>query len=258
MPMTETVKINKNILIIGGLAVVFVVGILAGALLFNTGPTGSATNNEIPVLKLSADDDVVLGNENADVLVIEFSDFQCPYCRKFWRETLPQLETEYIDTGKIRFVYRDFPLEFHPSSQKAAEIAECAREQGFWREMHDTIFVEQDKQGQGTIDFTVDHLKAWAELIVGLDTVAVEKCLDSDRYKDEVKNDFVDGANVGVSGTPTFFIVSKSGRISNSERQQLEQLQIGYATDDNGNDVLAIVGAYPFAAFKAAIDASLS
>ena len=256
--MVETVRINRNTLIITGLAVVFVVGILAGALLFNTGPTGSATNTEIPVLKLSVDDDFVFGDENADVLIIEFSDFQCPYCRKFWKETLPQLETEYVDTGKVRFAYRDFPLEFHPSSQKAAEAAECAREQGMWREMHDMLFSEQDKQGQGTIEFTVDDIKSWATNINGLDSLKFNSCLDSNKYEDEVKNDFIDGTNVGVSGTPTFLIVSKSGRISDSERQQLEQLQVGYATDENGNDVLAIVGAYPFAAFKAAIDASLS
>lgn len=111
------------------------------------------------------DDDAHLGDENAPVVMIEFSDFQCPFCRSFWRDTLPLIKSEYIDTGKVRFVYRDFPLGFHQGAMPAAQAAECAREQDKFWEMHDKIFIEQEKQGTGTIQFGADDLKRWASEI---------------------------------------------------------------------------------------------
>ena len=77
--------------------------------------------------------------------MVEFSDFQCPFCRTFWSGVLPQIKKEYIDTGKVRFVYRDYPLSFHPAAQPAAEAAECADDQSKFWEMHDKIFSEQEK-----------------------------------------------------------------------------------------------------------------
>lgn len=79
----------------------------------------------------------------APVELIEYSDFQCPFCRRFFEETYPEIKKQYIDTGKVKFVYRHFPLDFHPAAQKSAEAAECAREQGKFWEMHDAIFREQ-------------------------------------------------------------------------------------------------------------------
>src|SRR3989344_7320374 len=82
-------------------------------------------------VEVSADDDPVLGDKNAPVTIIEFSDYQCPFCRKFWTEILPSIKSEYIDTGKVKFVYRDFPLtSIHPSAEPAAEATNCVREQG--------------------------------------------------------------------------------------------------------------------------------
>lgn len=92
---------------------------------------------------VSTDDDPALGDPNAPVTIIEFSDFECPFCRRFWQETLPQIKAEYIDTGKARFVYRDFPLSMHPGAFPAALAANCANQQGKFWEMHDKIFSEQ-------------------------------------------------------------------------------------------------------------------
>jgi protein-disulfide isomerase len=93
---------------------------------------------------VSTDDDPSLGDPNAPVTIIEFSDFQCPYCRRFWEQTLPQLKSEYIDTGKVRLVYRDYPLStIHPGALPAAMAAGCANEQGKFWEYHDQIFEEQ-------------------------------------------------------------------------------------------------------------------
>lgn len=177
---------------------------------------------------VSADDDAFLGDKKAKVVLIEFSDFQCPFCRRFWKETLPLLKKEFIDTGKIKFVYRDFPLSFHPSAQPAAEATECAEEQNKFWEMHDKIFEEQEKLGQGTEQFAVSDIKKWAGQI-DLDKTKFNQCLDSAKYKAEVEKDSADGAAAGVSGTPTVFVNGKR-----------------------------IVGAQPFSVFKAAIEEELN
>ena len=89
------------------------------------------------------DDDPVLGNANAPVTIIEFSDYQCPFCFSFWKQTLPQIKKDYIDTGKVKFVYRDFPLNIHAMAEPSARAANCAGEQGKYWEYHDKIFGEQ-------------------------------------------------------------------------------------------------------------------
>ncbi|MEK7125124.1 MAG: DsbA family protein [Patescibacteria group bacterium] len=176
---------------------------------------------------VSADDDPVLGDPSAKVTIIEFSDFQCPYCRRFWQETLGQLKKEYIDTGKVKLVYRDFPLSFHPAAEPSAQAAECADDQGKFWEYHDKIFEGQIKLGTGTVQYGATELKKWAQEL-GLNTVQFNGCLDANTYKEEVAKDQADGSAAGVTGTPAFFI--------------------------NGN---LLVGAQPFSAFKAAIDAEL-
>ncbi len=166
------------------------------------------------------------GNADAKVTVVEFSDYQCPFCRKSFNEIIPNLFKDYVDTGKVRFIYKDFPLSFHPQAAPYAEAARCAGDQGKYFEMHDRIFQEQDKLGQGTVDVPFD--KQWAADI-GLDAAAFASCFDSGKYVQAVQQDFADGAAVGVSGTPTFFV--------------------------NGQ---ALVGAQPYALLKQAIDAELA
>ncbi len=156
-------------------------------------------------VEVGLDNDPVLGESGALVTIVEFSDFQCPFCRSFWRDTLPQIKKNFIDSGKVKFVYRDFPLPIHPSAPKSAEAAECAREQGQYWEMHDKIFSEQDLLGQGTVQYDVNDLKNWAREI-GLNTKDFNSCLDSGKYQAEVEKDLADGQRAGVSGTPTIFI----------------------------------------------------
>lgn len=177
--------------------------------------------------EVSEDDDAFIGDKDAPIVMIEFSDFQCPFCRSFWRDTLPLIKSEYIDTGKVRFVYRDFPLSFHPGAMPAAQAAECAEDQGKYWEMHDKIFSEQEKLGSGTVQFSTDDLKNWAGQI-GLAQNKFDSCLDSQKYANEVANDQNDGQSAGVSGTPGFFINGKP-----------------------------IIGAQPFSVFKAIIEEEL-
>lgn len=166
---------------------------------------GTAQINSPDSIEISADDDPFLGSESAKVTIVEFSDFQCPFCRSFWRNTLPEIKENYIDTGKAKFVYRDFPLDFHPGAMPAAQGSECAREQGKFWEYHDKIFKEQDKIGTGTIEFGLNDLKKWAEEI-NLDSNKFNQCLSSEKYKQEVQKDYSDGVNYDVTGTPTIFI----------------------------------------------------
>ena len=161
--------------------------------------------------EVSVDDDPVLGQEKAPVTIIEFSDFQCPYCRKFWRETLPEIKKNYIDSGKAKLVYRDFPLPMHPSAEISAEAGECAGDQGKFWEWHDKIFSEQDKEGQSTVQYGIADVKKWGAEI-GLDAAQFTACLDSEKYKDEVAKDLADGQAADVTGTPTFFVNGKTVR----------------------------------------------
>jgi len=174
--------------------------------------------------EVSVDDDPVLGDSDAPVTIIEFSDYECPYCTRFYENTLPQLRSEYIDTGKVKLVYRDFPLSsIHNNAQKAAEAAEVARELGgnkkYW-EMHNLLFERGVSGG-------VESFKQYARDI-GLDGEDFDSILDSGKYADEVRKDIQDGESYGVQGTPTFFI---NGKI--------------------------LVGAQPFSAFQQIIEEEL-
>ena len=176
---------------------------------------------------VSIDDDPSLGNKNAKVTIIEFSDYQCPFCRTFWKESFGQLKKEYIDTGKVRLIYRDYPLSFHPMAMPTAQATECADEQGKYWEMHDKVFAEQEKLGQGTVQFTVQNLKQWASEI-GLNAANFNQCLDSGKYKTEVDKDFNDGSAAGVTGTPSFFINGKiaEGAISFTQMKELIEQEL--------------------------------
>lgn len=184
-------------------------------------------------VEVSEDDDPVFGDKNAPVTIIEFSDYQCPFCRKFWQETLPSIERDYIAKGKVKLVYRDFPLGFHDGAIPYATAANCAREDGgdeAYYKMHDKIFEEQNILDGGSVSSTVqyvgvDTLKQWAKDI----GYNIDSCLDSGKYADEIQKDLNDGASSGVSGTPGFFVNGKllSGAQPYSAFKQLIDSELG-------------------------------
>jgi protein-disulfide isomerase len=139
------------------------------------------------------------GAEGAPITIIEFSDFQCSYCRKFWKETLPRLEAEYVKPGKIRFIYRHLAI-LGEQSVSAGQAAECAREQGKFWEYHDRLFASQ-----GPLAFTMGNLKRYAKDL-GLDSVAFNQCLDSGKFAQKVEAETGVGKMLGLRGTPSFFI----------------------------------------------------
>ena len=195
------------------LGILLLISIFTGGFGYSTNtPTGGTVINPpeddepTKVDKVSLDDDAVLGKENAPVTIIEFSDYQCPFCRRSYTQVFPLLKENFINKGIVKLVFRDFPLtSIHPGALPAAQAAECADDQGKYWEMHDKIFDEQNKLGQGTVPFTNDDLKKWASEI-GLNSDDFGSCLDSNKYAKEVQADFNDGNSNGVSGTPTYFI----------------------------------------------------
>lgn len=230
----ETISISKNALWKGAtfvFAALFVVSLFTGG--FGMGKdniTGNAVaptvvNNQQPTtapVKVEVDDDVIKGDKDAKVTIIEFTDYQCPFCSKFYTETLPSIQKEYIDTGKARLVVRDFPLSsIHPLAQKAAEASECADEQGKYWEYHNKLF-----ENQAALD--IASLKKYAADL-GLDVAKFNDCLDSGKMASEVTKDTTDGTAAGVRGTPAFFINGK-----------------------------LISGAQPYSVFQQAINAELS
>jgi protein-disulfide isomerase len=155
---------------------------------------------------IGVDDDPVLGSPNAKVLMIEFGDYQCPSCRMFWKDVEPRIKKEYIDTGKVKLVFRDFPIvQIHPEALLAAMAVDCSADQNKYWEYHDKVFREQYNQGDDLVRFKAADLKKWAKDI-GLDPAKFDQCLDSEKYKNEVLKDKADGDAVSVQGTPTFFI----------------------------------------------------
>jgi protein-disulfide isomerase len=169
-------------------------------------------------VQISADDPV-LGDEDAPITIVEFADFQCPFCIRHFQEVYPQLVAQYGD--QIRFVYKDYPLStLHPDAYSAALAAQCAKEQGKFWEYHDLLFGGTQGLGREAYDAYAAQL--------GLDVAAMNACMDEDRYGDAVQADYTEGAGLGVNSTPTFFV--------------------------NG---VAVVGAQPFALFAEIIDYEL-
>jgi protein-disulfide isomerase len=136
------------------------------------------------------------GREDAPVTIVEFSDFQCSFCRKFWKDTLPRIEAEYINTGKVRFIYRHLAV-LGPFSERAAEAAECAREQGKFWAYHDRLF-----ERAGRLAFTDPGLME----DLRLDPRAFEVCLASGRHRERIVRESALAQRLGASGTPTFLI----------------------------------------------------
>ena len=152
---------------------------------------------EIPRTEIELGDrELNLGDPNAPVTFVEFSDVECPFCARFYSDGLAGLRN-LIDEGKVYFVYKHFPLNFHPEAIPGANAIECAADQGKWIEMHDLIFENQDS-------LSASNYKAWASQL-GLDTAEFNNCFDTSKHQDKVDADYELGRQIGVSGTPASF-----------------------------------------------------
>ena len=201
----------------------------------NNQPPAAAAQSPAPTKSVaSVDDDPILGDKNAPVTIIEFSDYECPFCKRHFDQTLPELIKKYVETGKAKIVFRDFPLSFHdPMATKEAVAANCAKEQGGdkkYFEFHDEIFKRTVSNGNGLDDAKIAAIATDLRLNVSSFTT----CLSNKAMEDEVKKDIADGTAAGASGTPTFLV--------------------GKTTKDGKVEGDLVVGAQPFAAFQAVID----
>lgn len=182
----------------------------------------------------SVDDDPVLGDKNAPITIIEFSDYECPFCKRHFDETLPQLIKNYVDTGKAKIVYRDLPLPFHdPMATKEAVAANCAREQGGdskYFQYHDEIFTRTISNGNGLSEADLTTIAT----DLGLNLNSFNNCLTNLAQEEEVKKDVADAGKAGATGTPTFVI--------------------GKSTTSGEIDGDLVVGAQPYGVFQAIMD----
>jgi protein-disulfide isomerase len=142
------------------------------------------------------------GAADAPVVVVEYADFQCPYCRQFAMGAEQQLRKDYADKGKVRFVFRHFPF-IGEESLWAAEASECANAQGRFWDYHDKLFAEQGGENQGA--FSRDNLKRFASEL-GLDTAQFNACLDSGQYKSQVQDEFNEARRLRIDSTPTILV----------------------------------------------------
>ncbi len=146
--------------------------------------------------------DFILGDQNAPVTVIEYGDFQCPFCGNFFKNTESILREKYIKTGKVKYIYRDFVF-LGDESLWAANAARCAGEQGKFWQYHDYLYGNQSGENQGA--FSKSNLKGFAA-VLGLDEGKFNSCLDSDKYTAAIQKETKEGGEAGVSGTPASFI----------------------------------------------------
>lgn len=164
--------------------------------------TGSMAQAVVPaklkVAQISSVNRPSLGRKDAPVTIVEVSDYQCPFCKRFADNTLAALKKEYIDTGKVRLVFKDMPLPFHKQATKAAQAAHCAGDQGQYWSMHDQLFSNTSRLDEPNL---IKHA-----MILKLDAPAFKACLKSDRHLDAIKKDIVDASKAGLSGTPSFII----------------------------------------------------
>ena len=220
--------------IITAVAIVMVALVVAFFLIWpNLQPVGIIRQSDHGVVRSQVDGNTA-GDPNAPIKIEEFSDFQCPFCDRFVKQTEAQLVSAYVDTGKVYFVYRSFGEFIGPESRAAAEAAYCAGDQNKFWEMHDILFANQTAENAG--DFTDKRLTAFAESI-GLDMGKYNNCVSANTYSSRVDQDAKDGLTAGIKATPSFVLTyTVNGQVK----------------------TMLIEGAQPFSEFQAKIEAALA
>ena len=165
-----------------------------------------------------------VGKDDAPLVLVEYTDYQCPFCQRFHNDTFAQIKANYIDTGKIRFVSRDFPLSFHENAMRSAAAARCAAEQGKYWELRHAMIVNASQ-------LQPDKVMGYAQN-ASIDVTKLKACIDSDKYKAAIDKDIAEGTAAGVTGTPSFVL----GRVQGGKLEGVR-----------------LVGAMPYATFDAKI-----
>ena len=179
-------------------------------------------------------DNPILGSESAKLILVEFSDYQCPFCGRHARETFPSIKEEYIDKGQIRYAVVDQPLPMHPDAPKAAEAAHCAKDQGRFWEMHEALMANQE---------ALKDLSSYAKALE-LNIGKFDDCLNAGKYRDAVSKNIALANELGMNGVPGFIIGTIGTANENDPRK--------------ATGISTILGAMPFATFKQELDSALS
>jgi protein-disulfide isomerase len=190
----------------------------------------SVSGSKLALSSLTSAGSPLRGDPTAPVTIVEFGDFQCPNCARFARNTEPQLEKEYFDTGRANMVFKHVPIR-GPDSITASIAAQCAGDQGKFWEFYDLLYENQQAENSGWA--SAASMKEFASEI-GLDRTEFDSCLDNKNYETFVENDFAFAREIGVSGTPSFVIVKS-----------------------DGSEPEVILGAQPFSSFKAVLEKKL-
>ena len=192
-------------------------------------PTIGSNGVSTTTVSVSLQDGHEEGNKNAKVAIVEFSDYECPYCQSFFQNSLPSIESAYIKTNKVLHIFKDYPLSsIHPYALVGAEAAWCAGEQGKYWQMHDTIYSTNQSQNDQT------KLESDAASL-GLNTSQFNACVQNNKYSNQIQTDVNDGNKIGVQGTPTVLIGTYNAR-NNTVTGNL------------------VYGAYPYATFQTLLD----
>jgi protein-disulfide isomerase len=218
-------------------------------------PTPTPTPSAPTVAKLSGLDYSAApskGNADGSVIMVEYSDFECPYCGKV-EPTLSQVMAAYPN---MKFAYQQFPLSFHPNAQKASEASLCAAKQGKFWEIHDKMYASQTA-------LSVADLKGYAAAIPGMNAAAFNSCLDSGETAAQVAKEQTEGAGAGIRGTPGFLVYAKSAKSDalvaklQSVAKGLQALGVdaGVVEVSGAGNGIVFAGALPYANFKEVMDA---
>lgn len=214
-----------------------------------TPPTGEETLPMVGTIAFGENE--VLGQKNAPLTIIQFSDFQCPFCGKFYSGAEAWMKTNLINTGLAKMYYRDYPLGFHDKADDMALASRCAGEQNKFWEMHDIIFGKQS-EWSGLPEASVTETTAGYATTIGADKGQFSDCMTKKKYSASIQKDFLDGQSVGVDGTPTTFVMMPKAKtdlnkLKTAANAYPQYIQI--AKDSTGNYVVMVTGALPYSVF---------
>jgi len=196
------------------LSIPIIIGIIVGGFL----GTYAMDSNKVTSTKLIENGSPIMGNPNASITILEWGDYQCTFCYKFHQNTLGIINEDFIKTGKVKIIFKDFPLN-GPDSKLAAEASYCAQDQEKYWKYHDELYKNWGGERTGWI--TRDTLTKFAELI-NLDIIEFNKCLDDHKYKNKVDSLYAFGKEIGIVATPSFLVFNDQKMIKIIGNQPLE------------------------------------
>jgi protein-disulfide isomerase len=199
------------------LLIPIVIGIIAGLIVVMS-TVDNTSSNELTIEKLSENGSPIMGDPNAPITILEWGDYQCTFCYKFHQNTLNVINEEFIETGKVKVIFKDFPLN-GPDSKLAAEASYCAHDQDKYWEYHDQLY--ENWAGERTGWITRESLSEFAESI-NLEIVEFNKCLDENKYENKINSIYEFGNQIGIDATPSFLVFNDEKIIKIRGNQPLE------------------------------------